>query len=88
MSFFYMMDDLRYFFFSFFFPFFLSFSVVVVVGLARDGCLVRSWVGVTQWGWRSPKRAQRLLGVSAAFVGVGMRNKRNPANPARAGPFN
>ena len=44
MSFFYMMDDLRYFFFLFFF--FLSFSVVVVVvGLARDGCLVRSWVG-------------------------------------------
>ena len=23
------------------------------VGLARDGCLVRSLVGVTQWGWRS-----------------------------------
>ena len=48
-----MMDDLRYFFFLFFFSFFfLSFMVVVVV-LARDGCLVRSWVVVTQWGWRS-----------------------------------
>ena len=44
MSFFYMMDDLRYLFFSFFPLFFLSFAVVVVVGLARDGCLVRSWL--------------------------------------------
>ena len=46
MSFFYMMDDLRYPFFPPFFSFlfFLSFMVVVVVGLARDGCLVRSWL--------------------------------------------
>ena len=47
MSFFYMMDDLRY-FFPFFPFFFLSFAGVVVVGLARDGCVVRSWFGVTQ----------------------------------------
>ena len=59
MSFFYIMDDLR-----FFFSFFLSFMVGGWVGLARDGCLVRSLVGVTQWGCAQPGWL-RLLGVGS-----------------------
>ena len=58
MRFFYMMDDLRYLFLSFFF-FFFPFFAVVVVGLARDGCLVRSLVGVTQCGLRSSAASER-----------------------------
>ena len=42
--------------FFFFFFFFVSFMVGGWVGLARDGCLVRSLVGVTQWGWRVAQR--------------------------------
>ena len=53
MSFFYIMDDLRFLFFFFSFFFFM----VRVVCLARDGCLVRSLVGVTQCGLRCRRPA-------------------------------
>ena len=55
MSFFYIMDDLRFFFLLFF----LSFFYGGWVGLARDGCLVRSLVGVTQCGLRSSAASER-----------------------------
>ena len=45
-------------FFSFFFFFFFVVLVVLVaVGLARDGCLVRSWFGVAQRGGAAGRRA-------------------------------
>ena len=53
-------DDLRC-PFSFFFFFF---GVMVVFGLARDGCLVRSWFGVAQRGGAAGRR--RLLGFDMA----------------------
>ena len=50
-------------------PFFSFFSFsggVVVFGLARDGCLVRSWVGVTQWGCRCRRPASGVGCVKAS----------------------
>ena len=38
---------------------FFLFFVVVVFGLARDGCLVRSWLGVAQRGGAAGLRAKR-----------------------------
>ena len=51
---FYMMDDLRCFFFFFF-------VVVLAVGLARDGCLVRSWFGVAQRGGAAGLRGSEAV---------------------------
>ena len=47
-------------------PFFLFFLfvVLVAVGLARDGCLVRSWFGVAQRGGAAGLRG------SEGFVGL------------------
>ena len=44
-------DDLRCLFFLFF-----LFVVLLTVGLARDGCLVRSWFGVAQRGGAAGRR--------------------------------
>ena len=83
MSFFYMMDDLRYLFSLFFSFFFLFLRGVVVVGLARDGCLVRSWVGVTQWGWR----CRRPASEAGALWVFASNETRNHHAIARLGGF-
>ena len=50
----------------FFLSFFLFVVVLVVVGLARDGCLVRSWLGDrAAWGCRRP--ASEAWGVEICF---------------------
>ena len=73
---FYMMDDLRC-FFSFFF-----FVVVLAVGLARDGCLVRSWFGVAQrGGCRRPARERGGFGMASKASHTD--SLRRPAAPPR-----
>ena len=72
-----MMDDLRYpFFLSFFFLSFF-FTMVVVVGLARDGCLVRSW----GWGHAVGLAVERKR---AAQQGCTRFGKANPVPPLQA----
>ena len=62
---FYMMDDLRCFFLLFF-----LFVVVVVVGLARDGCLVRSWLGVAQRGVGAALRGRCWYGLALQKLSI------------------
>ena len=61
------------------------FFVVVVFGLARDGCLVRSWFGVAQRGGaagrradgavsRGPSRPSRTSTVQRGLGGLSLRN--------------
>ena len=58
---------LRYLFPLFFSFFSFFFVVVVVVGLARDGCLVRSWLFGHAVGLavERSERAARVLGVAS-----------------------